>query len=190
MRLAWVVLALCSSVALAAPWDIPPPPRGQWLVDHTGQVSASAAQAVNQLASELDASGAGQLGVLVTQSTSGVRPRDFGTGVFNAWGVGHAGANDGVLLMVAVGDRKAEIILGDGSKIPTSSTDAVMRDHVVANMKRGDLSSAVTSAARELTALARRSSGAAASPAHADNTGLGPDAYTTPQASPAPEADP
>lgn len=190
MRLAWVVLALWSSFAVAEPWDIPPPPRGQWVVDHTGQVSASAVQTVNQLASELDASGAGQLGVLVTQSTSGVRPRDFATGVFNSWGVGHAGTNDGVLLMVAVSDRKAEIILGDGSKIPTSATDAVMREQVVANMKRGDLSSAVTSAARDLARLARRFGGAAAPPSHADNTGLGPNAYTTPQAPAAPEADP
>lgn len=184
MRLALAV-CLTASICFASPWDIEPPPRGQWVLDRTGKVRRSLLPQLNRIAEALDSSGAGQLGVLITDTTSGTNPRDFATGVFNNWGVGHHGSNDGVLLFIAVNDRKAEIILGDGSKVSTSSTDAVMRNDVVANMKRGDLDAALFDAARALDGLMRRAAGKAPAPSSSDNTGLGPDAYVSPtQATP------
>ena len=185
MRIAWVVCLLASAVSFAEPWDIPPPPRGQWVVDRTGQVSTGTLAELNRVAAALDDSGAGQLGVLVTQTTGGNKPRDFATGVFNNWGVGHQGANDGILLLVAVKDRKSEIILGDGSKVSSSFTDSVMRNDVLPNMKRGDLDAALRDAAHSLDALMRRVGGKSPAPSSSDNTGLGPDNYVTPtQATP------
>ncbi len=181
MRFALAVgLLLSATVSWASPWDIPAPPRGQWVLDRTSKLSGSTVSEVNRLAAALDSAGAGQLGVLVTDSTQGVNPRDFATGVFNNWGVGHAGANDGVLLFIAVNDRKAEIVLGDGSRVQRSQTDAVMRDAVVSNMKRSDLDGAVRSAAHALDGVMRSAAGRAAAPSSQDNTGLGPDAYVTP----------
>lgn len=181
MRRALAVFALVVAVnSFAEAWDIAPPPRGQWLLDESGKLSASTVAQVNALAGALDVSGAGQLGVLVTTTTRGHNPRDFATGVFNSWGVGHQGSNDGVLLFVAVDDRKAEIILGDGSRVATSQTDVVMRDDVVAHMKQKDLDGAVLSAAKSLDRLMRRAVGKAPTPHPGDNSGLGPDSYTTP----------
>lgn len=181
MRMTLVVLlALWTAPVFAEPWDIVPPPRGQWTVDQTGKVSSTTVGEINRLAHELDASGAGQLGVLVMNSTSGVNPRDFATGVFNSWGVGHSGSNDGVLIFVAVGDRKSEIILGTGSKLRSGQTDVVMRDDMVANMKRGDLNAALLSSARSLDGLLRRAVGKQASYSPDDNSGLGPNSYVTP----------
>ena len=96
MRTLLAVLLLSSPV-FAEPWDIAAPPRGQWALDQTGKVSSATLVELDALATTLDASGAGQLGVLVISSTGGVNPRDFATGVFNSWGVGHAGSDDGVL---------------------------------------------------------------------------------------------
>ena len=54
--------------------------------------------------------------------------------------MGHAGNDDGVLLFFALDDRKSEIVLGRSFPASaTSTTDAVMRDQVVANMKAGRL---------------------------------------------------
>ncbi|MFV0493165.1 MAG: TPM domain-containing protein [Pseudorhodobacter sp.] len=39
---------------------------------------------------------------------------DFATGWFNAWGIGDATRNDGVLILVARNDHEARIILGEG----------------------------------------------------------------------------
>lgn len=180
MRALALLALVVAAPAVANPWDLEPPPRGQWLLDQTGRVQPSTREAINRLAADLDASGAGQLGVLVAQTTSGVKPRDFATGVFNSWGVGHAATNDGVLLFIAVGDRKAEIILGEGSRITTAQTDAVMRDDVVANLKAGDLDRGLLQASESLARLARQAAGKPATPHVGDNTGLGPQAYVVP----------
>lgn len=173
-------VALWASVSLAAAWDLPPPPRGQWVADLTGRVQPSTLSALNGIAASLDASGAGQLGVLVIGTTSGVRPRDFATGVFNSWGVGHAGSNDGILLFFALDDRKSEIVLGDGSPVKSSQTDMVMQDDVVANMKKGKLDDALLEAAASLDAL-MRGTGHKATVNPDDNGGLGPNSFVTPQ---------
>lgn len=181
MRFALAVLVgLWSAAVSAEPWDITPPPRGQWALDQTNRVSSATLSEVNRLSAALDASGAGQLGLLVIDTTRGIKARDFATGVFNSWGVGHAGANDGVLLFFALSDRKSEIILGDGSKVRSGQTDVVMRDDVVANMKRGDLDAAILRAAHSLEALMRRAAGKPAAPSPGDNQGLGGTTYVTP----------
>ncbi|MEW6432857.1 MAG: TPM domain-containing protein [Myxococcota bacterium] len=169
--------ALLAASVGAAPWDIAPPPRGQWCVDQTGTLSLETLAALDDVAREVDAAGVGQLGVLVTETTSGVTPRTFATHVFNAWGVGHAGRDDGILLFVATKDRKAEIILGDGCGVTSAQTDVVMRNDVVANMKRGDLPGALIHAAQSLARLLRTANAPAGTTSVADNVGLGPNAY-------------
>src|SRR5689334_10106893 len=114
-----MLLALVVLLALPAP-----PPKGQWAVDETGKVPQHVLATFNSRARSLDASGAGQLGLAVVSSTHGAAPRQFATAIFNAWGVGHASRNDGVLLFFALDDRKSEIVLGDGfASIASSDTD-------------------------------------------------------------------
>jgi uncharacterized protein len=105
------------------------PPKGHWGSDETGRVLGPTLAAFDAIAQELDQSGRGQLGLAVVGSTAGAPPRAFAAQVFNAWGIGHGGHNDGVLLFLALDDRKAEIVLGDGFPAGTSSlADRVMRD--------------------------------------------------------------
>jgi len=173
-------VALWASVSFASPWDIAPPPRGQWVKDTTGRVSSATVSQLNAIAAPLDASGSGKLGVPGIGTPSGTNPRDFAPGVFNSWGVGNAGANDGILLFFALSDRKSEIVLGDGSPVRSSQTDVVMRDDVVANMKKGRLDDALLESAASLDAL-MRGTGKKAAPHPDDNGGLGPNAYVTPR---------
>ncbi len=142
-------------VALAAASDIAPPPKGEWVVDQTGAVRPETLRALNDIASSLDADGLGQLGVLVVDSVEGAVPRTFAMNVFNHWGVGRRDTNDGTLLMVALGDRKAEIVLGRGSALSPSQTDEVMARALVPNMKQGALDTALLETARALAELHR-----------------------------------
>ena len=151
-------LLLLSSQALAlAPAEVPSPPRGRWALDLTGRIRHSTLTDLDRLAGALDARGSGQLGVAVVDSTSGYPSRDFATQVFNHWGIGHAGRNDGVFLFVSLGDRKAEIVLGDGlGQVPTFETDRIMADDVVANFRKGDPDAALLAGANSLSALLSR----------------------------------
>ncbi len=142
--------------ALAVPVLAQPMPRaGEFVVDTTGQLSDQTRFELNQLAAGLKASGRGQLGVLVVDTTSGESPRQYALRVFNAWGIGQAGRDDGVLLFAALGDRKAEILLGDGvdSDEDVARSDAVMRDRVIAGFRQKDPNAALLGGARGIVEL-------------------------------------
>ncbi|HET7234784.1 MAG TPA: TPM domain-containing protein [Longimicrobium sp.] len=55
----------------------------------------------------------------------------FAQGLFNAWRVGDRPENDGVLLLVATGDRKVRIQLGDGALRYQSAAQQVVSDSLV-----------------------------------------------------------
>lgn len=143
-------LLFVGSALAASGWDVPPPPTGRFVVDQTGTLRADTVTQLEELARSLDASGAGQLGVLVLRTTGGEAPRRFATDVFNAWGIGHAGRDDGVLLFLALDDRKAEVVVGTREPLAKQQTDAIMANDIVANMKRKDPDGALLAAARSV----------------------------------------
>jgi uncharacterized membrane protein YgcG len=133
---------------------ISPPPSGHWAKDTSGKISAPTLQALDEIAEGVNRTGNGQLGVLVVKTTGGTAHHAFATGVFNQWGIGHREHKNGILLFVALDDRKAEIILGDGlMRITTGDTDAVMRDQVVSHFKAGKPEQALLEGAKALAAL-------------------------------------
>lgn len=135
--------------------SIPRPRPGTWVVDTTGTLTSSTRAGVDMWGSEVDRKGLGQLAVVVVETTGGRDPRSFATELFNRWGIGHAGRDDGALLFVALKDRKAEIVLGDGvdSRADTARSDAVMSGEIVPAFKRGDPNGAVLAGARGLSGL-------------------------------------
>lgn len=144
-----LTLALtCLTAAIA------PPSQGHYALDTTGRIGPATLQTLDQLGARVNGTGAGQLAVLVVKTTNGVPPRLFAKDVFNSWGVGHRGHDNGILLFVALDDRKAEIVLGDGlTRISTGDTDAVMANHVVRNFKAGKPEQALIDGSIELAEL-------------------------------------
>jgi len=155
--LPWAVLLLAvSAPALAERVDsIPRPVPGTWSVDTTRKLLPVTLARVDRLASEVDTSGDGQLAVVVVSTTEGVEPRDFATELFNAWGIGHAGRDNGALLFIALDDRAAEIVLGDGvdGTEELHMSEAVMQSRIVPAFKRGDPDAAVLAGAEGLRTL-------------------------------------
>jgi uncharacterized protein len=162
--LSWMVLfcALGTPALGVTVQKVPRPPKGTWTVDHTSTrvLTRETKAEVERIATDLNDRGLGQLAVVVVDSTSGRPSREFALDLFNRWDIGHAGRDDGVLLFVALNDRKAEIILGDGVDEPSDeqASDAVMADGIVPGFKRRDPNSAVLAGARGLKALLENSS--------------------------------
>jgi uncharacterized membrane protein YgcG len=154
------VLALLVCLpALGATVDaIPRPTPGTWSVDTTGTLRPETLAEVNRLGTEVDASGLGQLALVVVDSTEGVQPRAFATDLFNRWGIGHEDRDDGVLLFVALSDRKAEIVLGDGvdTADDIQRSDALMA-RIVPFFASGDPDGAVLEGTRGLSTLLAQS---------------------------------
>jgi len=118
-------------------------------VDTTGTLGAADLAAIDSLGAR--ARSDGELVVAVIDSVSGAVPRQFATELFNRWRLDTRERNRGVLLLAAINDRKAEIVLGDGyPEAATQVTDRIMRDVVVALFKAGRPREAMVEGARAL----------------------------------------
>jgi uncharacterized protein len=145
--------------ALGATVDsIPRPATGTWSVDTTGTLRPETLAEVDRLGTSLDASGQGQLAVVMVDSTEGVQPRAFATDLFNRWGIGNEDRDDGTLLFIAMSDRKVEIVLGDGvdTADDIQRSDALM-ESIIPLLKAGDPNGAVLEATRGLSTLLAQS---------------------------------
>ncbi|NOJ83744.1 TPM domain-containing protein, partial [Myxococcus xanthus] len=154
----WVFLA-CWALGVPALGvtvkEVPRLAANAWSVDTTRTLSPQTLAEVDQLGNALVRDGQGQLAVVVVDTTGRQPPRAFALELFNRWGLGTAGRDDGALLFIAIEDRAAEIILGDGVDGPNEQarSDAIMANDVVPAFKRGSPNDAVLGGARGLHQL-------------------------------------
>jgi len=79
--------------------------------------------------------------VIATVSSLGGKDiKTYTTDLFNAWGVGRKGYNDGVVVLIAPIQHQARIAVGYGlEKVLTDRVCAdIMRDTMIPHLKAGD----------------------------------------------------
>ena len=94
--------ALCPAV-FAASASLPDLPAGQCVVDDANVLNSQVEQTINDLNGKLEANCSGaQIGVLTVQYTGNLSTEDYATEAFNAWGIGDASNNNGVLILLVM----------------------------------------------------------------------------------------
>lgn len=109
-----LTLALALSWALPAAALRPVPALTGPVVDEAGIVDAGSRATLEGLARRARAEGGVQLQVLTVRSLEGEEVAAFSMRVAEAWRLGTRGKDDGVLLLVAIEDRKVRIEVGGG----------------------------------------------------------------------------
>lgn len=147
IALAFLVFALPARAESLS--DLPPPLPQSYVSDRHNLLAADTRAELDRLAAALDRSDRGQLGVAVIRTTGGREHRRFATELFNRWGVGDRRRNDGLLILLAMDDRAAEIILGDGIDNPANRAHAerVMQQQMVPRFREGNYDQAMVSGA-------------------------------------------
>ncbi|GMU43844.1 MAG: TPM domain-containing protein [Xanthomonadales bacterium] len=154
IAIAFLVLALAAHTESLS--DLPPPLPQSYVSDRHNLLAADTRAELDRLAATLDRSDRGQLGVAVIHTTGGADHRRFATDLFNRWGVGDRRRNDGLLILLALDDRAAEIILGEGIDNSANRTHAerVMRQQMVPRFREGHYDQAMLAGATDLLAAA------------------------------------
>jgi len=136
-------LALIFAVAHAiAPADVPNPQA-----DHSGWVTDMADVLDPTVEAEIESRLAGlhrdldvEVAVVTVQEVDGTTPKSFATRLFNLWGIGDREANNGLLVLLVLGERRMEMETGYG--LESILTDAwlgrMQKSHMVPEFKRGD----------------------------------------------------
>ncbi|MBA3847220.1 MAG: TPM domain-containing protein, partial [Planctomycetes bacterium] len=110
--LRFALLGLIMLTAVAE--DLRDPRPGSWVLDRTGRIPAADVRRIDAIADAVQRRGSGQIVAVVVDTTNGAEHRRYATDLFNRWRVGTRARDDGVLVFVALDDRRAEIVLGDG----------------------------------------------------------------------------
>jgi uncharacterized protein len=170
--------------------EIPTPRPAGWTVDLTGTLPAERLAELNQLGDQIKAKTGAEMAVVVVSSTGGVDAHEFATRLFNAWGIGERGKENGLLVFAALADHKAEIVLGMGLDGETGrrESEAVMQGEIVPRFRAGNPSGAIVlgaiACARRILGVSPISTGLESTP----ETALSP--VPAPQPEPAPYTSP
>ena len=117
-RLSVVLLALLLVLAMAvgAAADIPDKPDAfAYAYDFTGRVLDSEdIAAISRYGAALESATGAQAIAVVVDFLDGADPADYATDLINSWGIGRKGEDDGIVILLARGDRKIQIGTGKG----------------------------------------------------------------------------
>jgi uncharacterized protein len=154
-RLLWMLLAIgvfgCSIVSgpLGAAGIPEAKPLG-WVADVAGLLSAEDVAELERLGETVFSRDRADLVVLTVDSTRGADPRSLATATFNRWRLGDPDRKNGILIFVAIDDRAAEILLGDGidGAAEVAKSDRIMQEVMVPRFRAGEPAGAVVAGAR------------------------------------------
>ena len=155
-RLSTALLLVLVLALPAGPLDGADPvfPRPAGAVnDFAGVIPAGERESMENLAREV-LQKTGTAVVVVTVPTVGDRSADdYATRLYESWGIGRRGEDKGVLILLALKERRVRIETGYGVEgiLPDGVVGEILRLHVIPHLKQGDygkgLSNAMTAVA-------------------------------------------
>jgi uncharacterized protein len=95
-------------------WALEVPTNHGRVNDNAGMLSSQTRVSLDVMLAELERSDSTQVMVLTVASLQGENLEEFATHVFQRWGIGQEGLDNGVLLLIAEKERKIRIEVGYG----------------------------------------------------------------------------
>ena len=142
VHLALIVAAALSgvlSLPCAAPAAEVPYLTGR-VVDDAGVLATPAREAIEALLKAHEERTTNQVVVLTVSSLEGETIEAFAEQVFRKWALGQKGKDNGVLLVIATGDRRMRIEVGYGLEgaLTDSAAGSIIRNAIAPAFKAGD----------------------------------------------------
>ncbi|MCW6053515.1 TPM domain-containing protein [Lyngbya sp. CCAP 1446/10] len=112
-----------------------------WVTDRANILSDSTETQLNQMIAELEAKNGSEIAVVTVPDTKpSATPKAFSTELFNFWGIGKKGKNNGVLLLISSGERRVQIETGSGiqSLLPDAKMVSIIQTEITPRFKQQD----------------------------------------------------
>lgn len=139
MRLVGILLLFLALASSAFSLEVPP--LTGHVNDYAAMLSPRAATALEQRLAEFERSDSTQIVVLTVPTLGGEPIEEFSIRVAEAWRIGRKGSDNGVILLVAKGERKIRIEVGRGleGKLTDLVAGRIIRGDMAPRFKTGDV---------------------------------------------------
>jgi uncharacterized protein len=145
----WLGLMLCISAAFSQEL----PEKSSTLVtDYTNTLSATEKQQLESKLVAFNDSTSTQIAVVMIQSTGDYDINQYGVGLLRNWGIGTKEKNNGILVLVAMKDRKMSIQTGYGAEgaLPDIITQQIIQNDMKPRFKENDYYSGLNAATDDI----------------------------------------
>lgn len=114
--------------------------RGRLMNDYAGMLSTGEEERLEHKLESFARTTSTQITVVTIKNLGGYDVSDYTFKLFNKWGIGQAGKNNGVLLLVSLEDRKAFIATGKGLEgvLTDAQTSRIFRNELRPAFKAGN----------------------------------------------------
>jgi uncharacterized protein len=141
-----VVLACAASAGWAVDWKALQP-QG-YVSDFAKVIDASSKARLEAYCAEVEQSTGAQMALVTIPSLEDEPIEEVANTIFRAWGVGQKGKNEGILLLLAINNRRDRLEVGYGLEpiLPDGLDGSILREMRPA-LRNGDYGDALTAAA-------------------------------------------
>jgi len=138
-----------------------PPPSDRAVNDFAGILAPPAVERLEKLSRSLWEQSRDAVVVVTVESISPESIEGYAVGLFEHWGIGDEGKDNGVLVLVAEKERKTRIEVGYGLEgtIPDAEASRIVRDLMLPSFRRGDYDRGVELAVQALIGRIARERG-------------------------------
>lgn len=138
--LAFLVFILILPAGANAAKKVFPPPVG-YVNDFAGVMDASSKERLSSLLTKIEKSGSAEIAVVTIQSIDELGFADIeeaAVRLFEEWGIGKKGKDNGILIIASIKERKVRIEVGYGleGQIPDGAAGEIIRKGIVPYFKK------------------------------------------------------
>jgi uncharacterized protein len=154
-KLLYILLSfICLQVA--AQKSLPKPNPPSLVVDNANLFASQDRQALEQKLVALDDKSSNQVCVVTVSSLNGEIIEDVANKTFRDWGIGNKKTNNGILILVALNDKKIRIEVGKGLEgaIPDVTANDIINNDIKPAFRNGNYISGINAAVDNLSKAA------------------------------------
>jgi uncharacterized protein len=145
------VLLICLALPAAVLSAALPALTGR-VVDHAGMIDTATRVLLEQKLADFEAEGSDQIVVATVESLDGEAIEPYANRLFRAWGLGQAGENNGILLLISRDDRKMRIEVGYGLEgtLTDLHSKLIIENDLVPAFRAGDYTGGIEKAVDDI----------------------------------------
>ena len=123
-----LLLGLCACAGRAVDWKALQP-QG-YVSDFAGVIDPASKAQLEAYGGVVEQSTGAQMALVTIASLEGEPIEDVANTIFRAWGVGQKGKNEGILLLLSIGDRRSRLEVGYGLEpiLPDGLAGSILRE--------------------------------------------------------------